>query len=98
MTNDNAAQANDTGLPKGNQMTSPAYVEAAIGTAYRLESLLKILSLAADGERIAGVTFCDNGGGSVIDMAADMAGEIVEGLELWVRRQRISLRCQEVAQ
>jgi hypothetical protein len=49
--------------------------------AYLLESLLRVLSLATDGEQIAGKTFEFCGGGSVLDMAADMAGAIVDALE-----------------
>ena len=60
-------------------MTEP---KTTIELAYKLESLLRILSLATDGEQIAGKTFEQCGGGAMIDMAADMAGEIVISLEL----------------
>ena len=53
-----------------------------IDRAYRLESLLRILTLATDGEQIAGKTFEHCGGGIVLQMAADMAGEIVSALEI----------------
>lgn len=49
--------------------------------AYKLRSLLQILSLAIDGEQIAGKTFEYCGGGSILDMAANMAGEIIDGIE-----------------
>jgi len=62
-------------------MTQPAYVETAINHAYKLESLLRVLSMAVDGEQISGKTFEYVGGGSILDMAADLAGEIVNGLE-----------------
>lgn len=60
-------------------MTEP---KTTIELAYKLESLLRILSLATDGEQIAGKTFEQCGGGAMIDMAADMAGEIIISLEL----------------
>ena len=53
-----------------------------IDRAYKLESLLRILTLATDGEQIAGKTFGHCGGGAVLEMAADMAGEIVSALEI----------------
>lgn len=57
-------------------------IEAAIDRAYKLESLLRIAALAMDGEQVAGAgRFEHVGGGSVLGMAADMAGEIVAGLE-----------------
>ena len=62
-------------------MTKPEYVENAIDQAYKLESLLRVLSMAVDGEQICGKTFEHAGGGSVLDMAADLAGEIVNELE-----------------
>ncbi len=63
-------------------MTQHSHVEAAIAQAYRVESLLRILSMAVDGEQASGTTLALSGGGSIIDMAADMAGEIIEGLEV----------------
>ena len=60
-------------------MTEP---KTTIELAYKLESLLRILSLATDGEQIAGKIFEQCGGGAMIDMAADMAGEIIISLEL----------------
>lgn len=63
-------------------MKCPAYIEAAIDRAYRLESLLRIMSLAVDGEQISDATFSKAGGGSLIDLAAEMAGEISAGLEV----------------
>lgn len=63
-------------------MSAPAHVQEAIDRAYKLESLLRVASLAIDGEQIAGAgRFERSGGGSILDMAANMAGEIVEGLE-----------------
>ncbi len=55
--------------------------QAIIPVAYKLESLLRILSLATDGEQIAGKTFEECGGGAVIDMAVDLAGQIITALE-----------------
>lgn len=63
-------------------MSRPEYVEVAIDQANNLESLLRCLSLAVDGEQIAGITFSNSGGGSMIDLAAKMASEIVKGLEI----------------
>lgn len=53
----------------------------AVNRAYKLESLLRILSLATDGEQIAGKTFEQCGGGAVIDIAIELAGELVVHLE-----------------
>ena len=53
-----------------------------IDRAYKLESLLRILTLATDGEQISGKNFEHCGGGMVLQMAADMAGEIVSALEI----------------
>lgn len=61
--------------------------QEATNRAYDLQSLLRILSLATDGQQIAGKTFEDCGGGSVLDMAAEMAGEIVEALEVLQRAE-----------
>ncbi len=63
-------------------MSRPAHIEAAIDRAYRIESLLRVLSLAVDGEQVSGTRLAFSGGGSILDMAADMAGELVEGLEI----------------
>jgi hypothetical protein len=60
-------------------MTQP---QTTIALAYRLGSLLRILSLAGDGQQVANKTLEQSGGGEIIDMAADMAGEIIEQLEL----------------
>lgn len=53
----------------------------ALHRAYQLESLLRVLSRASDGAAISGVTFEQAGGGAVLDMAADLAGQIVNDLE-----------------
>lgn len=62
-------------------MSKTSIIEAAIENAYKLESLLRVLSLAVEGEQIAGQTFAHCGGGSVIDMAAEMAGGVIVDLE-----------------
>ncbi|MBT54777.1 MAG: hypothetical protein CMF72_15425 [Mameliella sp.] len=63
-------------------MSAPDHVVAALDRASKLESLLRVLSLAMDGEQVAGAGRLDHvGGGAVLDMAADMAREIVAGLE-----------------
>lgn len=62
--------------------TSPEYIDAAIAQSYQLESLLRVLSLAADGEHISNMTLERAGAGSIIDLAAEMAGKITDGLEL----------------
>ena len=54
----------------------------ALHRAYQLESLLRVLSHAVDGAPISGVTFEKAGGGTVLDMAVTMAGEIVGALEV----------------
>lgn len=59
-----------------------------IDRAYKLESLLRILTLATDGEQIAGKTFEHCGGGAVLEMAAEMAGEIVSALEIAENRNK----------
>jgi hypothetical protein len=55
--------------------------KATIARAYDLMSLLKVLSLAVDGEDVAAATLGHVGGGRVLDMAADMAAEILSDLE-----------------
>jgi hypothetical protein len=60
-------------------MTRP---KNTIDLAYRLGNLLQILSLAADGQQITNTTLEHSGGGDIIDLAAEMAGEIIERLEL----------------
>lgn len=60
----------------------PEYVEKAIAIGYKLHSLLGVLSQAADGEQITGESLAKCGGGTVIEMAGEMAGEIIEGLEI----------------
>lgn len=59
-------------------MTEP---HSTIDRAYQLESLLRILALATDGEETSGKTFHQSGGGAILEMAAEMAGEIVNSLE-----------------
>ena len=56
--------------------------QTTIDMAYKLSSLLKILSMAADGGKFDGKSFVHCGGGLILDMAADMAGEILEALEV----------------
>ena len=62
--------------------------QAIIPVAYKLESLLRILSLATDGEQIAGKTFEECGGGEVIDMAAELIGQIIAALDMAARAER----------
>jgi hypothetical protein len=64
--------------------------KTAIELAFHLESLLRVLSLAAEGEQIAGKTFNASGGGNILDMAADMAGELVNQLELAKTAQNVT--------
>lgn len=52
-----------------------------LNKAYDLESLLRVLGLAIDEEQICGKSLADMGGGPIMEMAADWAGEIVEHLE-----------------
>lgn len=60
----------------------PEQIESVIDRAYKLESLLRVAALAIEGEQVAGAgRFEHIGGGSVLSMAVDMAGEIVTGLE-----------------
>jgi len=51
-----------------------------IERAYMLESLLRVLSLAACSDQM-GRNLEQCGGGLVLDMAAEIAGEIVSDLE-----------------
>jgi hypothetical protein len=93
MTDNNAALANDGALPNiahgGRKMKEPTYIENASRKAAKLEGLLLTLALAADGEEVAGAgKFVKNGGRSVIEMAAQMAGEISESLELGERQHK----------
>lgn len=60
-------------------MTRPEYIDAAIDRAYKLEAVLRIASDAAMEDN---GQFGLMGGSTVLAMAADMAGEIVNGLEL----------------
>lgn len=64
-------------------MSRPQHIEDAISRAYRIESLLRILSMAVDGEQISGTTFTLSGGGAILDTAADMVGELAEALEVF---------------
>jgi hypothetical protein len=57
-------------------------MSSIVDRAYALESMLRILSLAADGEQIRTRGFADCGGGAVLDVAVEMAGEIVQQLEV----------------
>lgn len=67
-------------------MKNPEYVEAAIANAYKLESLLRVMSLATDSTQInSRITFEKSGGGAVLEMASEMAGEIVETPEMGKR-------------
>jgi hypothetical protein len=63
-------------------MNHPDHIEAAIDRANKLEHLLRIMSMAIDGEQISATSFADNGGGSLIDMAIGMAREISDGLDV----------------
>lgn len=59
-------------------MTRPAHVDAAIDQAYKLEAILRVAFEAAFEN---GDGFGKSGGPTVIGLAADMAGDIVSGLE-----------------
>jgi len=48
---------------------------------YDLVALLKVLSMAVDGEQISGNTLEHIGGGNVLDMAAELAFGILGDLE-----------------
>ena len=52
-----------------------------IDRAYKLESLLRVLALATESEETSGKTFQQSGGGAILELAAEMAGEIVNSLE-----------------
>ena len=59
--------------------------------AYDLLSLLRCLSLAMDGQYPEGPrTLVQSGGCAVLDLAADMAGEIVDRLDLAEREVKSS--------
>ncbi|WP_022705288.1 hypothetical protein [Pseudorhodobacter ferrugineus] len=55
--------------------------KTTIDRAYNLMSLLKVLSLAVDGEDVAAATLGHVGGGRVLDMAAELAFDILADLE-----------------
>lgn len=62
--------------------------QTAVNLAYKLESLLRLASLATDGEQIAGKTFEQCGGGAVLDLAAEMALKIITDLEVAEQAQK----------
>lgn len=62
-------------------MNTPEHIESAIKKAYRLSALLDIAALAVESEQTLGPAFEKRGGRLVMEMAAEMAGEIVDGLE-----------------
>ena len=55
--------------------------KTSVDKAYDLMSLLKVLSLAVDGEEISASTLGQIGGGRVLDMAAELSYEILADLE-----------------
>ncbi len=56
--------------------------KTTVKCAYDLLSLLRCLSLAMDGQELDGPrTLERSGGGEVLDLAADMAAELVDRLE-----------------
>jgi hypothetical protein len=55
--------------------------KTTIGRVYDLVSLLRIASMAIDGEQNAGKSFEAVGGGNVLDMAAELAFDILGELE-----------------
>jgi hypothetical protein len=59
-----------------------------VDRAHDLYSLLRVLSLAVDGEQIAGLTFNASGGGRLLDMAAGLAFDILGDLERAEMRAR----------
>ena len=54
---------------------------SATDRAYDLHALLRVLSMALDGEENAAETLGHIGGGRVLDMAAEMAFELLADLE-----------------
>lgn len=59
-------------------MSKQDHIKAAIDRAYQLQSLLAVAEEAVIEDR---GQFANAGGATVLGMAADMAGEIVMGLE-----------------
>jgi hypothetical protein len=46
--------------------------------AYQLQCLMRVLSLAVQGQDAAGLSFEQCGGSTVLELAGDMAGELAE--------------------
>tara|TARA_R110002072_G_scaffold4970_1_gene33751 strand:- start:131 stop:367 length:237 start_codon:yes stop_codon:yes gene_type:complete len=46
-------------------------IEAALDQANKVESMLRVMSMAIEGEQICPTSFADNGGGVLIDIAIE---------------------------
>ncbi len=83
------ATASDIGLRRDN-ITTPLY------QAEKVEAMLRVISMAIDGEQICATSFADNCGGSLIDMMIEIMGDLIEKIEVMERMEQV-LRKQVAA-
>lgn len=60
---------------------SQVQIDTALDQAHTVESLLRVMSMAIDGEQICATSFADNGGGRLIDMSIQMMGDLIGKIE-----------------
>jgi hypothetical protein len=60
-------------------------IGSAADQAHKVESILRVMSMAIDGEQICATSFTENGGGSLIDLTIEMMGELIEKIHVLER-------------
>lgn len=60
---------------------SQVQIDTALDQAHTVESILRVIWMAIEAEKICATSFADNGGGSLIDMTIGMMGDLIEKIE-----------------
>jgi hypothetical protein len=68
------------------------YIATPLDQAQKVEAMLRIMSMAIDGEQICATSFADNGGGRLIDMMIELMGDLIKKVEeMEVSLKRVSV-------
>ncbi|MGR3477400.1 hypothetical protein [Sulfitobacter sp.] len=56
-------------------------IATPLAQAEKVEAMLRVMSMAIDGEQICATSFADNGGGRLVDMMIEIMGDLIEKIE-----------------
>ena len=61
------------------------YIATPLDQAQKVEAMLRVMSMAIDGEQICATSFADNGWGCLIDMAIETMCDLIEKIAVLER-------------